>query len=278
MKIAVFGLGIIGGVWAENLHRDGHEVSRWNRSPKAVPGFNPDSRAAAASAEILFIVVADPPAVQGVLDQILPVLKPGQIVIQSSTISPEASKKFAEQVNATGAAFLEAPFTGSKPAAEQRKTVYFIGGDPAVLERARPILQSISSNVEYLGPVGTASALKLAMNVNVALVVEALCESLTISRAAGIPDEKYFSILKLNTSHSRVADLKQPKLQSHDFAPQFSLKHMAKDIRLALSSAGEISLPQTQALMTLYEQGMARGWGDDDFTALMRLLGKNASE
>jgi len=132
MNISIFGLGIIGSIWADNLHRDGDHVLAWNRTPKPeLPIYTPDARSAANQAEVMIIVVADPPAVQAVLDQILPALRAGQIVVQSSTISPAASVDFARQVETTGAAFLELPFTGSKPAAEQRKMVYFAGGDPA---------------------------------------------------------------------------------------------------------------------------------------------------
>ena len=147
MKISLFGLGIIGSIWAENLHLDGHDVSGWNRTPKRFPFFTSDIRAAAKDAEIIFIVVADPPAVQNVLDQILPVLHAGQVVIQSSTISPKASRDFAEQVGRTGAAFLEVPFTGSKPAAEQRKIVFYVGGDEKVLAKVRPVLERLSSSI-----------------------------------------------------------------------------------------------------------------------------------
>jgi 3-hydroxyisobutyrate dehydrogenase-like beta-hydroxyacid dehydrogenase len=272
MKIGVFGLGIIGSVWAGHLERDGHAVRGWNRTPKPLPFFTAAAQAAARDAEMIFIVVADPPAVQNVLDQILPVLHAPQIVIQSSTVSPAATREFAGQVAATGAAFLEAPFTGSKPAAEQRKTVFYVGGETALLEQARPVLATLSSVIEHIGPVGSASALKLAMNVNIALVAQALCESLTLARAAGIPDEKYFAALKLNASNSGVAALKEPKLRSRDFAPQFSLKHMAKDLRLALATAGRLALPQTQGVMEIYEEGLRRGWGEEDFTVLARFL------
>ena len=275
MNISVFGLGIIGRVWAENLHRDGDTVRGWNRTPKpALPFFTGDARAAATAADLLIIVVADPPAVQQVLDQIKPVLRPGQIVVQSSTISPAASRQFAAQVEATGAAFLEAPFTGSKPAAEQRQTVYYIGGDPAVLERARPVLRRLSRAIEWIGPIGSAAALKLAMNLNIALVAEALSESLTFARNAGISDDRYFSALKLNVGQSGLATLKEPKLRQNDWAPQFSVKHMAKDLRLALGAAGDLPLPQLQAVVKLYETGLAHGWGDDDFISLARLLAK----
>ena len=270
MNISVFGLGIIGEIWARNLNADGDTVRGWNRTPKSLPFYTPNARAAAAAAELIIIVVADPPAVQNVLDQILPALHPGQLVIQSSTISPDATKKFAAQVQATGAAFLEAPFTGSKPAAEQRKTVYYIGGDADLLERARPVLARLSGNILHIGPIGSASALKLAMNVNIALVGQALCESLTLARAAGISDDQYFTALKINVSRSGVSDLKEPKLRTGDFAPQFSLKHMGKDLHLALGMAGELSLPQTEALVKLYEAGLRSGWGDQDFITLMR--------
>jgi 3-hydroxyisobutyrate dehydrogenase-like beta-hydroxyacid dehydrogenase len=272
MKISVFGLGIIGSIWADNLHRDGHDVCGWNRTRKDLPFFTSDACAAAKDAEIIIIVVADPPAVQNVLDQILPVLHAGQVVIQSSTISPRASRDFAEQVQRTGAAFLEVPFTGSKPAAEQRKLVFYIGGDEKVLAKVRPVLERLSSTIMHIGPIGSASALKLAMNVNIALVAQGLSESLTFARAAGISDDTYFAALKLNVSNSGLAALKETKLRTNDFSPQFSLKHMAKDLRLALETARDMKLPQSQNVMRIYEEGLKCGWGDEDFTVLMRLL------
>jgi len=273
MKISVFGLGIIGGIWAESLRRDGNDVRGWNRTPKpTLPFYTADARAAATHADVLIIVVADPPAVQGVLDQIEPSLRPGQTVIQSSTISPEASRNFAKQVEATGAVFVEAPFTGSKPAAEQRKLVFFIGGEPSVIELVRPVLSGLAADIEYIGPVGSASAIKLAFNLNVALIAEALAESLTFARAVGISDDRYFSALKLNVGQSGLAALKEAKLRTDDFAPQFSLKHMDKDLRLALAAAGAVPLPQTQALVKLYQAGIEQGWGDDDFIGLIRLV------
>ncbi len=273
MKISVFGLGIIGGIWAESLRRDGNDVRGWNRTPKpTLPFYTADARAAATHADVLIIVVADPPAVQGVLDQIEPSLRPGQTVIQSSTISPEASRNFAKQVEATGAVFVEAPFTGSKPAAEQRKLVFFIGGEPSVIELVRPALSGLAADIEYIGPVGSASAIKLAFNLNVALIAEALAESLTFARAVGISDDRYFSALKLNVGQSGLAALKEAKLRTDDFAPQFSLKHMDKDLRLALAAAGAVPLPQTQALVKLYQAGIEQGWGDDDFIGLIRLV------
>ena len=275
-NIAVLGLGIIGSAWAKNLIADGHTVRCWNRTPKDFPNFYAYIQEAVDQAEVIFIVVYDPSAVQSVLNEIKPKLGPGKLVIQSSTISAKWTNLFAEQVQETGAWYLEAPFTGSKIAAEQRQTVYYLGGDNETVEKARPILEPISSAILRIGPLGSASTLKLAMNINIAGVAQILCESLTMCRSAGVSDDIYFSALERNVSRSGVADLKKPKLLQHDYSPQFSLKNMAKDLRLALETSAELSLTldQTGHLNNIYEQGMAAGWSNDDFIGLMRLLEK----
>jgi 3-hydroxyisobutyrate dehydrogenase-like beta-hydroxyacid dehydrogenase len=274
MKISILGLGIIGSAWAKNLIYDGHAIRCWNRTFKDFPNFYASIQEAVEGAEVIFIVVADPPAVQSVLDKIQPKLGPGVLVIQSSTISAKWTQLFAEQVQQSGALFLEAPFTGSKLAAERRQTVYYLGGEPEIVDKARPILEPISSAILHIGPLGSASTLKLAMNMNIAGVAQSLCESLALCRAAGIPDEVYFYALARNASHSGVSDLKEPKLRQRDYTPQFSLKHMTKDLRLALETAADLSVPieQTGHLKKTYDQGMVAGWADDDFIGLMRLL------
>src|SRR5271154_5154054 len=109
MKIAVLGLGLIGSAWARNLIADGHEVRCWNRTPREFPNFTPSIQKAVAGAEAIIVLVSDPAAVQSVLEQILPELRPDQLVIQSSTISAEWTLKFDKMVRDTGALFLEAP-------------------------------------------------------------------------------------------------------------------------------------------------------------------------
>jgi len=274
MNISILGLGIIGSAWAKNLIADGHTVRCWNRTPKDFPNFHASIQDAVDQAEVIFIIVADPPAVGSVLDQIESKLHPGQLVIQSSTISAKWTLQFAAQVRKTGAAFLEAPFTGSKLAAEKRQTVYYLGGEAELIRIARPILEPISSTILHIGPLGSASSLKLAMNLNIAGVAQTLCESLTLCRRAGIADEVYFAALDRNAARSGVSDLKEPKLRGHDYSPQFSLKHMAKDLRLALETAAELSLPleQTGHLKGIYDQGITAGWANDDFIGLVRLL------
>jgi 3-hydroxyisobutyrate dehydrogenase-like beta-hydroxyacid dehydrogenase len=276
MKIAVLGLGIIGSTWATHLIADGYDVLCWNRTPKTFPNFTASLSSAINKADAIFIIVSDPAAVQSVLDKIVPELTPNQLVIQSSTISARWTLLFAEQVQNTGALYIEAPFTGSKPSAEKRQTVFYCGGDTYVVQKARRFLTPLSKAILHIGPLGSASSLKLAMNLNVAGVAQTLCESLSLARAAGIPDDIYFAALEQNVSHSGLADLKEQKLRANDFSPQFSVKHMAKDLRLALETAVDANVPleQTEHLKKIYDRGMDAGLSDDDFIGLMRLIKK----
>src|SRR5476649_1928528 len=138
-RVTVIGLGIIGSAWAENLHADGLAVRGWNRTPKDFPFYEADLVKAVTDAEMIIIVVADPTAVENLLAVIVPNLVPGQLVVQSSTISAYWTRLFAERVQATGAEFLEAPFTGSKLAAQARKTVFYVGGTDELLDKALPV-------------------------------------------------------------------------------------------------------------------------------------------
>lgn len=140
------------------------------------------------------------------------------------------------------------------------------------MEKARPVLERLSSTLLHIGAVGTASSLKLAMNLNLALMMEALSESLTLARAEGIPDEKFFDALHLNAGRSGLSDLKEPKLKARDYVPQFSLKHMNKDLRLTLETAGSLNLPTAKTLKSFYDKGMDAGFGEDDFIGMIRLL------
>ena len=279
-RITVAGLGIIGSAWAQNLHADGLAVRGWNRTPKPFPFYEADLAKAVADAEMIIIVVADPPAVESVLNVIVPHLKPGQLVAQSSTISAHWTKLFAKQVEATGALFLEAPFTGSKPAAEARKTVFYVGGTDEIVAKAKPVLSRLSAHILHIGAVGTASSLKLAMNLNLAVMSEALSESLALARAEGIADEIFFEALHINVGRSGLSDLKEPKFRAKDYAPQFSLKHMNKDLRLALETAAShsLTLGQTANLKQTYDRGMEAGWKEEDYIGLVRYLEKQSTK
>jgi 3-hydroxyisobutyrate dehydrogenase-like beta-hydroxyacid dehydrogenase len=271
--IGVIGLGIIGMPWAARYHQAGKLAAVWNRTPKPdALKWKSSAREVAATADVTHVVVADPPAVVAVLDAIVPALGPGKAVVQSSTIDPASAADFEARVRATGALYVESPFTGSKPAAEAGSVVFFMGGETAALDAVEPLLALVSETRFRLPSVRQAAALKLAMNLNIAGVMEALSESLTFARQAGIDDDFYFQVLAKNVGYSGLARLKETKLKQRDFAPQFSVKHMHKDMRLA-EAATEHELPLLGTVRACLARAEAQGMGDDDFSSLMRLLG-----
>lgn len=271
--IGVIGLGIIGSVWARHYASAGKLAGTWNRTPKPDAPLAKDSPAAVArSADVIHIVVADPAAVESVLTQIAPELRPGKVVLQSSTIDAASSAKFAGMVEARGARYLAALFTGSKLAAEQRQTVFYLGGDRALVDELEPFLSLISAKRFLIGTNEQACTLKLALNLNIAAQMQALAEALTLSRRAGISDEVFFDALSQNVSYSGVAKLKEPKLRAADFTPQFSVKHMHKDLRLASLTAACNDFPVMDAVREAFKTAEARGMGNDDYSVLIRLL------
>ena len=271
--IGVLGLGIIGRVWAGHYETEKVLAGTWNRTPKeSAPKWMDSPEAVARAADVIHIVLADPPAVQGVLNGILAALGPGKVVVQSSTIDPESSETFRQIVEARGARYLEAPFTGSKPAAEQRQNVFYLGGEKDLVDALEPLLALVSSARFHIGTHRQATALKLAMNLNIAAQMQGLVEALTLCRRAGISDDQFFEVMAKNVGYSGLTKLKEPKLKQSDFSPQFSVKHLLKDLRLASRMNGCEDFP---ALDTLREQLAAAdrsGFGDEDFSAVIKLF------
>lgn len=273
MKICLAGYGLIGREWVRHYRADAFEVTVWNRSPQPeAPGFEPDLGRALAGADALHIVVADPPAVDSVLKQAGKRIQEGLLVIQSSTISPSSSKGFQAYCTGRGAAYVEAPFTGSKPAAQERQNVFYLGGDAEAKARAQRILHGLSRRIFDVGTVENAAVLKLAMNLQIAGISQVLAESLTLARNAGIPDALFFEVMDLNVAKSGVSELKKDKLMGRDYRPQFSAKHMGKDVRLALEGARPGAFPLGTAVAAVYGAALQAGLGEDDFCGLIRLL------
>jgi 3-hydroxyisobutyrate dehydrogenase-like beta-hydroxyacid dehydrogenase len=270
--VAVIGLGLIGSIWAGHYTSEGILAASWNRSSKPElklkqTGLTDCTKAA----RFLHICLYDADSVRSVLTQIVPHLDAGHVVIQSSTIDSESATEFAQMVQNTGARYLEAPFTGSKPAAEQGKTVFYLGGEEGVVATAEPVLKKISKKRFHIGAPAQAAAIKLAMNLQIAGISQALCEAITLSRQAGIDDDCFFEVMKANVSWSALAELKEPKLREADYSPQFSIKNLHKDMRLAKKTAGR-ELPQLERVIECLAASEAAGHGEEDFISLIRML------
>ena len=273
-KAAVLGLGIMGEAIARNLDQAGLLGAAWNRSPRPeFPRFTPALRDALKDCEFLFILVTDDQAVADVINNMEADLGPQHLIIQCSTVNPASNIKFQQQVEKRGAHFIEALIGGSKVAALDRQIILYTGGAAAQAQRAEPVLAAISAKRIYIGATGKASAIKLAMNLNIAMQVEALCESFAYAERAGIDADTFFTVLKNNTAWNRLSDVKEPKLRRHEFSPQFSVKNMLKDIRLALATdKTDHGLALLAAVEHIYARAEAGGLGNDDMIALYKLL------
>lgn len=240
--IGIIGLGIIGTCVAQRLRDADRHVYVWSRRPKAVPNFLASPADIARHSEVLQIFVTDGEAALEVINGMLEVLGPQHIVVNSSTISPEDTMKIADKVETTGAAFLDAPFTGSKEAAEEGQLVYFVGGSHAALIRAQPVLELSARTVLHVGDCGDATTIKLATNIMAATALQGLSEALGLCVAMDVPPEKLAKALEHHGVSSPLTKLKLPQIMETDFAPRFSLANMLKDTGMAMDLAQSFGL------------------------------------
>jgi 3-hydroxyisobutyrate dehydrogenase-like beta-hydroxyacid dehydrogenase len=277
MKIGVVGLGIIGSRMAANWRKAGHEVRGWNRTAAnaaglGVPLCRTPAQLAGAS-EAIMIVVSDPVALDSVIggpDGIAAVSLAGKLVMNATTVDAEANRRACAAVQAAGGAFVETPFTGSKDGAEAAKLVFYVGGESEVAWRVEPLLLQVGARMFHFGPVGSASDVKLAMNMMIANIMQAMVEAMSLVKAAGVDLHVFEEAYRMNASWSGLSSMKLPKLMQTDFSPHFSVKHMSKDMGLALKRAAElgVELPHTGHMRLLFEQAVEQGLGDLDFSAL----------
>ena len=271
----VIGLGIIGSRVVSALRKSGYQVWLHNRSPRPEPNFLSSPAEVAEVANHIQIFVSDGPALLAVVKNLAPALTPDHVVMNHATISPHETREAADLVASRHAKFLDAPFTGSRDAAGRGELVYYIGGDPEVLATVRPLLQASSKQILEIGDIGQASVVKIATNLIVATAVEALAEAHALLDKNGIDLRKLSLALESHVARSPLSDMKIPAMLSGDFEPRFSLKHMFKDIQLALGLAAEkeIDLPAASAFAGAAMAGIQQGWGDSDFSVVSRFYG-----
>jgi 3-hydroxyisobutyrate dehydrogenase-like beta-hydroxyacid dehydrogenase len=272
-NIGVIGLGIIGRGVASNLRRKGFPVYVWNRSPRSVPNFVGSSGEVAEICNCIQIFVSDDEALLQTVEQLSGKLTPHHLVLAHSTVAPDSMRAAAEIVDRRKAHFVEAPFTGSKAAAEKGELVYYISGNDAALRDARPILEASSKEIIEIGPtIGQASAIKIATNMITAASVQATAEALALVQALGLPLEKFVEAMRSNASHSTTLAMKLSKMLNRDFEPHFSVKHMLKDMQIAnqIGLSNYLDLGVTAAARDQLLEQVHWGHGDDDYSVVAR--------
>jgi 3-hydroxyisobutyrate dehydrogenase-like beta-hydroxyacid dehydrogenase len=282
MRVAFLGLGIMGRPMATNLAKAGHAVIVWNRTPgKTVEGARVVSTPAEAAngAEVVWICVSDTKAVESVLfgqDGAEKSLTEGVIVVDSSTISPMATKKFAERLQPRGVQYVDAPVTGSKVGAEAGTLLFMVGGEEATIDHLKPLFAAMGKKIYRMGDLSKGHAAKLAMNLQIALIYEGFAEGLTLASKLGVDPATLIPLINASMVHSGVVDYKAPFVLNRDFTPNFPLRLMHKDIRLALEAAKEarVKLPGLETVEEIYEMATEDGHQDLDFAATLNLLEK----
>lgn len=271
-NVGVIGLGLIGSRVREVLRRKGFYVFVWNRTPRPVPNFVGAPAELAEMCDFVQIFVSDDDALLHVVKQLSPGLAARHVVLAHSTVAPHTMCAAAEIVERRGARFVEAPFTGSKEAAEKGELVYYVAGDEEALREARPILEASGKEIMEIGEVGQATAIKIATNMVTAASIQSAAEALALVQATGLPLEKFALAMQRNASNSATLSMKLPKMIEGNYERHFSVEHMLKDMqiasRLGLSHHLELGV-STAARDRLLEQ-MQRGHGDDDYSAVAR--------
>ncbi|MFC7336752.1 NAD(P)-dependent oxidoreductase [Haloferula chungangensis] len=269
MKIAVLGLGIIGSRAAANLRKNpSHRVRCWNRTPRGNEGEVSDLTEAVSEAEVITLYLKDGPAVRDVANQLFRSISRQVTLINHSTVDLASTRWLADECAKRGWNFLDAPFTGSRDAAAEAQLVYYVAGEPELVESFKPLLLETGKAIIPCGDLGRATIIKLVTNLVSACTVQALSEALATAMRHGIEAETFTAAVAGNACGSPLAALKLPTMASADFEPHFSLHNMLKDSRYVLDLAEGLDTPAIQAVSDRMAQLCDSGFADQDYSSL----------
>jgi 3-hydroxyisobutyrate dehydrogenase/2-hydroxy-3-oxopropionate reductase len=274
--VAWIGLGAMGSRMAARVRDAGHELVVWNRTRARAEELGVPAaaspREAAARAEIVFTMVADPDALRAVsegADGVLAGLGGGSVLVEMSTVGPEAVHRLASALPA-GTALLDVPVLGSLPQAESGTLELFAGGDDGPFERARPLLETLGE-VHRTGPLGSGAAAKLVANATLVGTIALLGESLALADALGLPPTTTWDVLA-QTPLGPQAVRRRAVVESGEYPPRFRLSLARKDAELveAAGEAGGAELPALAAARAHLAAAEAAGLGNADYTAVLK--------
>ena len=286
-SVAFLGIGLMGGGMARRLLGAGFRVAVWNRTPAraqplaAVGAHVAESpEAAAATADVVISMVADDAAslatwcgAHGALSRI----RQGSLLIESSTISPPWAVELAGRATAHGCDFLDAPVTGGKAHAASGDLLFLAGGDAAVVERARPILTPMASRgIIHAGPTGSGARLKLINNFVCGVQAAALAEAIVLMEKGGLDLATSLPVLQDGAPGSPLVKAIGSRMASRDYAVNFVLNLMRKDLTYAIAEGQRhgVALDTAKAALEHFQQAASTRWDDADYAAVVEVLRK----
>lgn len=280
--IGFIGLGTMGFGMAGNLARAGFDLKIFSRKGRRLEQARPGiayvaSSKAAARADVVISMVADDAASRAVWggdDGALAGLQPGSVCMESSTLSLDWTGELANLARARGCAFLDAPVTGSKPQAENGELKFLVGGEKAVLDQVMSVLSAMGTAAELIGPVGSGTFLKLVNNFICGVQVASLAEGLAMIARQGLDYERASSILIGGAIGSPLVKLIAGRIAAKDFAPNFSVSLLQKDLAYAIAGAEKLGLDLRTAAAALewFSDATQAGLGQKDIAAVSELI------
>ncbi|WP_455631221.1 2-hydroxy-3-oxopropionate reductase [Megamonas sp.] len=288
MKIGFIGLGIMGKPMSRNLLKAGFELIVYDIDETAVKiiekaGAKPASspKEVAQNSDVIITMLPKASIGKSVLEDengILAGIKENSVVIDMSSVSPVASKEFAQLVEAKKCKFLDAPVSGGEIGAVNATMAIMIGGDEAVVERVRPILEALGKSITVVGPNGSGSVAKLANQIMVNLNIAAVAEALVLATKAGADPKKVFEAVRGGFAGSAVLEEKAPMMYSRNFKAGGPIYINLKDITNVVATADELDVPLilTPQLKEIMISLKATGHNNDDHSSIVQFYEKIA--
>jgi 2-hydroxy-3-oxopropionate reductase len=285
LKIGFIGLGIMGAPMAGHLIKAGHVLFVHTRGkvPSAIADSDaatcPCARVVAERADIIFTMVPDTPDVQAVLfaeNGVAAGLSRGKTVVDMSSISPIATKVFAQKINALGCDYLDAPVSGGEVGARNATLSIMVGGPEAAFLNVKPLFELMGRNITLVGGNGDGQTAKVANQIIVALNIEAVAEALLFAAKAGADPARVRQALMGGFASSKILEVHGERMIKRTFDPGFRIELHQKDLNLALSSARSlgVSLPNTATAQELFNSCVAHGGRAWDHSAMVKALEK----
>ena len=276
----------MGSGMARRLLDAGFPLTVYNRNPERCKLFQPGAtvanspRDAAARADIVISMVADDVASKAMWlgdNGALAGVAAGTVLIESSTLSVSWIKELASAATARGCELLDAPVTGTKPHAAAGQLIFLVGGSEAALAKANPALAAMGKDIVPLGPTGSGSLMKLVNNFMAGVQAASFAEAVALVDANGLNREKAISILTSGAPGSPLVNRIAATSASGDFTPNFILRLMAKDLGYAATEGAHNGVPlrTASAALEVFRQAVEKGYGEEDFSAIIKSFGKN---
>ncbi|MCW2247035.1 3-hydroxyisobutyrate dehydrogenase-like beta-hydroxyacid dehydrogenase [Azospirillum fermentarium] len=282
LSVAFLGLGVMGGPMAGHLAKAGHAVTVSNRTQAKADAWAaqhpgraaPSPESAVAGADIVFMCVGGDDDVRAVGGAALAAMKPGAVLVDHTTASAQVAREMADKAASTGHHFLDAPVSGGQAGAENGVLTVMVGGDPAVFERVKPVMDAYSRSVVLMGPAGAGQLTKMVNQICIAGLLQGLSEALAFAGKAGLDAKRALDVISKGAAQSWQMENRGHTMVDDRFDFGFAVDWMRKDLGICLDEAraNGATLPMTALVDQFYGDVQAMGGGRWDTSSLIKRL------